>query len=302
MKTVFEGVKAVLDKMTDETKGYFQEMEVKQKKTPDEEKNLPGVIFVGKDEVETGSCPKRVSREDKETGSCLERVSKEDRETMQKHWSRSVVFTDALDTDTDEQKLPEEELLQGELWAVTFRVGCYIVRGARRIYRVYDSGSEVPVDNEEMELVKNFIGNGYKEQRFDSLFGSRDNRTGGVVHLRVNDLGPCPFSWGPWWPDRNLRETLEVSARHISSPGSEYTYICRTADAKDLSWSETIKSIYTVKEHSKIPDEYASLVVCMGYCGSSVSSDTWYRLEPTGKMTILRSGAYGIMDDDEHFR
>ena len=171
-------------------------------------------------------------------------------------------------------------------------MGCYIVRGARRIYRVYDSGSEVPVDNEEMELVKNFIGNGYKEQRLGFLFGS------GAV-CTVNGMGPSPLSLGL---DEKLRDTLEVSARHISSPGSEYTYICRTADAKDLSWSETIKSIYTVKEHSKIPDEYASLVVCMGYCGSSVSSDTWYRLEPTGKMTILRSGAYGIMDDDEHFR
>lgn len=222
-------------------------------------------------------------------------VNKEDRETIQKHWSYSVVFTDAWCADTDEQKLPEEELQQGELWAVTSRVGCYIVRAARRFYKIYDPGyspeMEMPADKEEVELVKKDIGNRYGNEHLRFVTGN-GNAAVGLQYVRT-ELS--------YELREKLRDTFEISARHISSPSSGYTYICRAASARSLYWSEKIQSIYAVKEHDQIPDEYASLLVCMRFLGSSFSSDTWYKLEPTGKITTLRSGAYGIMDDDARF-
>lgn len=279
MKTVFEGVKKVLDKITDETTGYFQKTEVVQKKAAGEKKN-PSQVLSGECETESGSYPKR--------------VDKKDRETIQKHWSHSVVFTDAWCVDTDEQKLTEEELQQGELWAVTFRVGCYIVRGARRIYKIYDPGyspeMEKPADKEEVELVKKDIGNSYRNKCFRFSIGN------GNAVIVFHERAELSYELR-----EKLRDTLEISARHISRPSSEYTYICRAASASSFYWSEKIESIYAVKEHELIPDEYASLLVCMSYLGSSFSSDTWYKLEPTGKITTLRSGAYGIMSDDARF-
>lgn len=228
-------------------------------------------------------------------------VMQKDKETMQKHWSHSVVFTDAWawGTDTDGQELPEEKLQQGELWAVTFRVGCYIVRGARRIYRIYGSGyspeTEVPADKDEIGLIKKEIETGYKEQCSGFL-----NDSGDLCRMATGPYGIGSFSLNYKLCEK-LRDTLEISARHISNPDSEYTYICRAASARFFSWTETIESIFAVKECSKIPNEYASLIVHMRYIGDSFSSDTWYRLEPTGKITSLAAGLYGIMDEDKRF-
>lgn len=279
MKKVSDGLKEATDKMMKEAIGYLRGAKMNARKATDVNGILKQVFTENK-EPEMESYPKR--------------VNKKDRETIQKHWSHSVVFTNAWCVDTDEQKITEEELQPGELWAVTFKVGCYIVRGARRIYKIYDPGyspeMEKPADKEEVEHVKKDIGDGYKNQRFGFLIGSGSAVVGSYGRAVLsNELR------------EKLRDTLEISARHISNSGSEYTYICRAADARNFNWSEKIESIYTVKEHDQIPDEYASLLVCMRYLGSSFSSDTWYKLEPTGKITTLRSGTYGIMSDDARF-
>ena len=38
-----------------------------------------------------------------------------------------------------------------------------------------------------------------------------------------------------------------------------------------------------------IPDEYASLLVCLTFTGDSHGVDTWYKLDPTGKITTVSS-------------
>lgn len=279
-KKVSDGLKEATDKMMKEAIGYLRGTKMNAGKATD----VNGIlrqVFTENHESETEAYPMR--------------VNKKDRETIQKHWSHSVVFTDAWCIDTGEQKLTEEELQPGELWAFTFRVGCYIVRGARRLYKIYDPGyspeMEKPADTEEVELWKKDMGNRYRNERLSFLIGN-GNAVVGSPHGRT-ELS--------YELREKMRDTLEISARHISSPSSGYTSICRAANARNFSWSEKIESIYTVKEHDQIPDEYASLLVCMRYLGSSFSSDTWYKLEPTGKITTLRSGAYGIMDDDARF-
>lgn len=93
-------------------------------------------------------------------------VRNEDRATIQKHWKDTAVFTDALHIelwkwDEGGTKVPEGELLPGELSATTFSVGCYTVRSAQRVYRVYGPiyapEKETPASWEETELVRKDI-------------------------------------------------------------------------------------------------------------------------------------------------
>ena len=72
-------------------------------------------------------------------------IRSEDRVMIQNHWKDTAVFTDALYIEAWEwgeigKKVPEGELLPGELSAVTFPAGCYTVRSAQRVYRIYGSG------------------------------------------------------------------------------------------------------------------------------------------------------------------
>lgn len=205
---------------------------------------------------------------------------------LRKHWKNTVTFTDICHSGTQKHELSEGELLPGEMAAVIFNVGCYTVRSAERVYRVCEPGYspdlELPASQEEMEpLRKN--SDLYNEYKIDR------NQLSGSVCI------------GDFVIENKLRVTHEISARHISNPNPEFTYICRAAHARNYSWCEGIGTICTAKEHDLIPDEYASLIVHKEWSGSSYSSDTWYKLEPTGKITTLRSGSYGIMSDDARF-
>lgn len=161
-------------------------------------------------------------------------------------------------------RLPEEKLLTGELYACVRQIGCYIVRSAQRVYKisskgVYSPENESPASNEETEIVR------------------KDIMDAGGFHAHSIFMLEL-------WRD-SLRLTHEISARHMDTPGESFTYICRAASARNYSWSEGITEITCEKAGPEIPDEYASLVVRLGWTGSSYSMDTFYRLEPTGKVT-----------------
>ncbi len=162
----------------------------------------------------------------------------------------------------------EDKLLTGEISACIFRLGCYLVRSAQRVYRisseeVYFPKKECPASNEEAEIVRKDIASDMKDAK--------------QSFTRTILFAP------PW--HKKLRVTHEISARHIDAPGETFQYICRAASARNYSWSEGIKEITCEKARPQIPDKYASLVVCLSWTGSSYSMDTFYRLEPTGKVT-----------------
>lgn len=166
--------------------------------------------------------------------------------------------------DKQAEFVPEEQLLTGEISACIFRLGCYLVRSAQRVYKissegVYSPKNESPASNEETEIVR------------------KDIMDAGGFHTR------SIFMLEPWRD--SLRLTHEISARHMDTPGESFTYICRAASARNYSWSEGIEEVTCEKAGPEIPDEYASLVVRLGWTGSSYSMDTFYRLEPTGKVT-----------------
>lgn len=206
-------------------------------------------------------------------------VLEKDRELIRKHWKTEAVFTDAWRPGADERKVPEEELLPGELSAVVFQVGCYTVRSAQRVYRIhgpeYAPELETPADNEEVEMVR------------------KDLETG--VEMRKE--ADCEAA--AW--DEKLRVTNEISARHNSDPNTEFIYICRAAETRNASWYEYIGDIYVVKDNAHIPDEYASLLVYSHYEGRSFGFDMWYKFGPTGKLTVLRPGTDGILSDEAGF-
>lgn len=189
-------------------------------------------------------------------------------DVITKHWNRSAVLTDAWRRGTNEQEVTEAELLPGELSAVTFQVGCYTVRSASRVYRVHKPGYspelEAPASREEVAFFKNVS----------------------PVHVGA-----------PAFNGRLLRITNEISARHNANPNNAFTDVCRAAKSTSYKWSEQIGAICSAKEHDLIPDEYASLFVCNTYMGDSFSSSTWYKLDPTGKITKLELHPF---DSDIH--
>lgn len=181
------------------------------------------------------------------------------KEMIKQNWNETAVVTDSTDPKEREiHKLTEDELLPGELSASVFNVGCYTVRSAQRVYRIHEDGYspelEMPADKAEVDLVR-------KEPEGFVLF--------------------------PSWRNK-LRVTHEISAAHTDNPNNVPIYICRAARARDLRWSEYIGEICVAKEHEIVPDEYASLFVCLTFVGSSHSFNTWYKLDPTGKITTFR--------------
>lgn len=261
LKSAVGGLKKSVDCLKEDAEELFHAAEANGGKIPDVNEILKQVLDKEQEQQTEGHNKKYEKN-----------VSESNRKLIRKHWADEAVFTDAWCPDADEYRVPEEELLPGELSAVIFQVGCYTVRNAQKVYRVHEPGYspelETPADSKEVELVR------------------RDLEAGPA--LRKNDVS-------------GLRITNEISARHNSAPDTGFTYICRAAKARDASWYEYIGDIYTVKENTHIPDEYASLLLYRHYEGSSFGTDTWYKLEPTGKITVLRTGAYGIIPDGEVF-
>ena len=206
-----------------------------------------------------------------------ENIDTGSKKIIRKHWNGAAVFTDAWHPGINEQEYTEAELLPGELSAVIFTVGCYIGRSAKRVYRIPEpscgQGMTTPADEEETELVKKDTG--YED-----------------AHRKILMY--------PTWRDK-LEVVQEISARHKASPNSIFTIVCSVAQSTSPNWSEFVRTICTAKEHDLIPDEYASLLVCSHDVGSSFGADTWYKLDPTGKITTLSLHPFDSDRDDARF-
>lgn len=209
--------------------------------------------------------------------------------TICKHWKSTAVFTGAWDPGAG-KKVPESELLLGELSAGIYQVGCYTVRSAVRVYKIREGGYipelEVPALPEEMEMVK---------KEFDELKEMQDD-TGKM------GLPFLTFFW-PFkeWSEK-LRITHEISARHKSDTKGSFTYITRAAQAVSFRWSESIRHICTAKENLLTDDKDASLFVCNSYMGDSFGADTWYKLSPTGGITKLQLHPFDSKQDKAEFQ
>lgn len=216
-------------------------------------------------------------------GKTQNRVDEEGK-MFRRNCGSEAVFTDAWNPGADVDMVSGQELLPGEIVAVTVRVGCYIVRSALRVYTIQDPDwylAEVreTASEEDIEMV-----------RKDPIW---DNGKGRSIYAE----GRIFESWGstydhadaaPSWREK-LRVTHEISARHDSSPNSPFTYICRAADPMNGKWFEYIGDIYAVKENEDTPDERASLLVYFVFTSDFYGVDTWYRFAPDGELTTFVS-------------
>ncbi len=200
-------------------------------------------------------------------------------EAFRRQGGGETVVTDAWNPGTGENKVPDEELLPGEIAAVTFQVGSYTVRSALRVYPIHDpdwylSEPAAPAEREDVERVRKDLPRSKGEEKDiragDSIFAAWGNRE---VYAETTSA----------WRER-LRLTHEVSARHASSPDGAFTYICRAADPMNGRWFEYIGDIYAVKENEDIPDECASLLIYSAFTSDFYGVDTWYRFEPDGEI------------------
>lgn len=189
---------------------------------------------------------------------------------LRKHWSSYAVVTDEYNSDIQVEEVQEKDLLEGELSAQIFQIGCYVVRSAQRVYTMHTPGynpeKEFPVDDETLERIKK------EKHRVRGYFQDE------------------------------YRITHEISAKHISEQESDFTYICRAAHARNYSWDEVIDSICTAKETNDFTDESASLFVRNTYIGSSSSVDTWYKFDPTGGKETLTLHPFDSNKDNAQFR
>lgn len=190
-------------------------------------------------------------------------LSKYHKEDLHKPYGNAAVFTDICDNPYSCQ-LEQDELLPGELTAVTFTVGCYTVRSALRVYKACDSSRlQIPADKEELDCVQADLRGGI------GLFSSPS---------------------GPPWQDR-LRVTSEISAKHSSDPDGAFTngfkYICRGGhDLENRLWSHSIGSICTLKKSFLLSDNAADLLILQANHYFTARSSTWYSLSPQGVLKI----------------
>lgn len=202
----------------------------------------------------------------------------EAKETIRKHWERSAVFTGHLRLSRG-YSLAENELRPGEVSATIFKVGHYTVRSAQRVYKnlqtCIGTEKEIPAGQEEVELVRKFLARQWQDVdwRFQLM------KRFGLVKL--------PSVWGmePW--AGGLKLVQEISARHCNKPDGPFTMICRAAQARNFTWAEQIRDIYTAKESRLASEKSASLFVCHTYQGDSFRADTWYKFDPSGAITTL---------------
>lgn len=195
-----------------------------------------------------------------------------------------IVFTDAWSPGTEEHQVSDEELLPGEIEAVTFQAGCYTVRSALRVYMIQDPNrylAEVrePADKDDVEMVRKDLALGKRDEkaagRKRSIFASWGNSS--VFADQISQ-----------WRDK-LRITHEISAKHNSNRDMPFTYICRAADPMNGKWFEYIGDIYAVKERDTVSDESASLLIYLAFSSDFYGVDTWYRFDPAGKIATFSS-------------
>ena len=112
---------------------------------------------------------------------------------------------DAWDNDFRKDQVAINELLPGELSAITFTVGCYTVRSA---FRVYQSSREnrnfIPADKETLDFVRKF------EDKVIRIFDGK------LMPEYRN------FKLIEWGEELHISLYHEISAKHNTDPNGAF--------------------------------------------------------------------------------
>ncbi len=211
-----------------------------------------------------------------------------------KRENSAPIFTDTWNPGADREEISEGDLFQGELSAVFFRIGCYTVRSAVRVYKVRGPEGKrerIPANPAEIEGVRkdNYYKTFIEPVISGDIFAGAEHRALAAV------IQP------PVWR-YELCAVHEISAKYVKSVDSGFVHICSAMqyinirEPEDMAKEslmpevsgcyEYIGDIYTVKAQELSPDESASLFIYKHYESSRQGVDTWYRFDPAGKITI----------------
>lgn len=191
------------------------------------------------------------------------------KETLRVHLGNSIVFTGTW-LEAEERELEEEELMEGELSASVFTVGCYIVRIAECLYM--DDGSR---DVRHMENVSA----GQDKKAVDPKKEGQD----------IGWIRAVPYPAG-----KKSRMLTEISAQY--TPGSRtavdhWQSICTARGSH--TWTERTGYIYAVKSSEKALDSQAALFVLARPAGCPQDAWQWYRFTPDNKAEECNMGGSG---------
>lgn len=184
-------------------------------------------------------------------------------ETLHRHLGNDIVCTGVWADAKEKYDLEDSELLEGELSACTFTIGCYTIRSAQRLYKDTDEvhyTEKIPANQEEITSFK-------------------ENRKGLLALFPTDD---------------GIRLVHEISAKHHAADTSAFPegwkYICLATTS--ISWSESIDFIGTIKSKAEVPDEQADLFVLKTYTGDSFGTADWYKLDADGAVSEYQEHPY----------
>lgn len=187
---------------------------------------------------------------------------------LREHWSPTAVMTDYLSTHC--------KYVGHSFSGKNFVVGCYEVIVVKRIYWTEGSVYEMfPLNYGELKK--------YREIKKINNFG-------------MPTSFERPFRTDEEYDDveRKLyyRETDEIRVCHCDDRTKSYRYFCRAAKSINESWWEKFGFFCTAKPDETVPDSYASLFVRKGWGNHDRYVETWYQIEPTGRISELRLPFY----------
>jgi hypothetical protein len=186
-------------------------------------------------------------------------------QTLREHMGNGIKLTGAWNSPKNEQEIGDDDLLPGEISAITFEIGGYIVRSAKRVYKVLDDYTEVPAKGDDLLLAKE------RENNMLGFFGMQD---------------------------RNTKTKNEISAKLVFDKhgvfADGFKIICQASRAQSFAWTEDIVYICAILTPPSFSLDDELLFVKNLYVGSSYSSETWYKLNPKGTIKSYGQGAYGL--------
>jgi len=210
----------------------------------------------------------------------LNKINKED--LLERYGDADAIASADVCNAPSFRRIEPGELLDGELSAVTFILGCYTVRSAQRVYKANDNNrtEEIPADADGLNLVR---GELHKEEIATARKIMGD---GGMLAREDYTRAYIPETFNRPWLD-NFRVTQEISAKHNSDPYGTFTdgfkFVCRAGHVlNNKHWEIKIKSIGAVKKDDTLSDDYADLVVSATNMYITATSQTRYVLTPQG--------------------
>lgn len=194
-----------------------------------------------------------------------------------KLFPEGVVIESAVNFSASAHTLGENELKEGELSASIYKVGCYTVRIAERVYREEDfEPSFNTSEDKEIRLEGKTIKQG-EAIKADSAdippLKSKYNRPAAKDELeeyRNAVKNPCKAMVNP---PLKYQKVQEVTAAYMDG---EFKNVCQTMYAKHGMYTDTLTFMGMIKRNKSVPDSDASLLIGREYVGNSFSIEYYY--------------------------